>query len=244
MRLASFFIVAVALVGCEPASGSQVVFKSDKAEASPADGDRTCTTGACTTGGDLTFCLTTTSDGTCTKAEYTHDGETFTCAACDDCTAAAQDAMQACGNAPSSSSSSGGSSSSSSSSSSSGGSSSGSTPTTSCQPVNATCVGGGQMQTCVTSSASTGCTNITYKYGGQSFSCNGCSSCTDVYYEAYTLCQDAVGACDDLASCCAQMSSSYQSSCNSTLSSYRGQSYGDISCKSALQSYRQQNLCP
>jgi hypothetical protein len=248
--LFSFGVLAL-VVGCAQSTGSTDP-QGDTSATTPgasqtADGNKTCTTGVCTSGGDLTFCITTAPDGACAKAEYTHAGETYTCAACDDCTAAAQQATESCGTGSSSSGgSSSGSSGSSSGGSSSGGSSSGSSgggPTVNCTPINTACVGSGQMSYCVTTTNSA-CTDITYKYGSESYSCGGCSSCTDAYYQAYTSCQDAVGACDDLANCCATIDSAYKSSCNSSLSSYQGQAYGDVSCKSLLQSYHSSNLCP
>jgi hypothetical protein len=100
------------------------------------------------------------------------------------------------------------------------------------------------MSYCITYGGAGGaCSNITYKYGSKSFSCNGCTSCTDAYYEAYTECQDAVGACNDLADCCTTIQSSYKSACLSSLNSYQGTGAGDVSCKALLGSYKSSNLC-
>lgn len=101
------------------------------------------------------------------------------------------------------------------------------------------------MSYCITYAGST-CQSIVYKYGSKTFPCgSGCTGeCTDSYYEAYTECQDAVGACNELAACCSAMSDVYRPSCISTYDSYVGKAYGDVSCKSAVQSYRSSSLCP
>jgi hypothetical protein len=175
-------------------------------------------------GGALTFCTTTTSNGQCAAAEYTHAGKTFACKSCTDCTAAAQSAVADCTGGSSSSSS------------------GGTTPTQTCTPISASCLVGGSLSYCNTYNGST-CTNALYKHGTKTFACNSCTDCTAAYGEAYVSCQDAVGGCSDLASCCNSMASAYKPSCQQTYNAYQGQPLADYYCKTAYQSYKQSNLC-
>lgn len=101
------------------------------------------------------------------------------------------------------------------------------------------------MSYCISYSGNT-CSKITYKHGTTSASCacGGGTDCTDAYYEAYTSCQDAVGACAELDSCCDTINSTYEPSCRSYVSTYQGQNYGDVSCKSILTSWQSSGLCP
>jgi hypothetical protein len=101
------------------------------------------------------------------------------------------------------------------------------------------------MSYCITYGGPGGaCTDITYELGGTKYPCGGCTSCTDAYYAAYTACQDAVGGCKALSSCCNVIASAYQSSCRTTVSNYQGQPYGDVTCKATLKSYESSGLCP
>jgi len=102
------------------------------------------------------------------------------------------------------------------------------------------------MEYCITYTAGV-CSSIVYKHAGKTYACaaGGCGGdCTSAYYAAYTACQDAVGACNELATCCDTINSAYEPSCTQTYNTYAGQPYGDISCKSTLQSYQSSNLCP
>lgn len=187
----------------------------------------------CNVGGPLTFCTTMSSGGQCTHAEYTHDGKAFACESCTDCTAAAQSAVAEC---------TGGGSSSGGSSSSSSGGGGGATPTQTCTPVGAACVAGGPMSYCYTFNGST-CTNAMYKHGSKSFACKSCSDCTAAYGQAYVSCQDAVGGCTKLASCCNSLPSPHDGACQQTYNAYQGQPMADYYCKAAYENYRQSNLC-
>ena len=101
------------------------------------------------------------------------------------------------------------------------------------------------MQYCITYAGPNGtCSDIAYTFDGKKYDCGSCASCTDAYYAAYTACQGAVGGCNALADCCAVIDAAYQPSCQSTLSSYQGQPYGDVSCHATLQSYEASKLCP
>ena len=100
------------------------------------------------------------------------------------------------------------------------------------------------MRYCTTYT-STACVGLRYEYGGNTYTCPSCTGdCNTAYYQAYTECQDAVGACSDLASCCNAMDTTYRPSCVSSYNAYIGTAYADISCKSALDSYRTSSLCP
>jgi hypothetical protein len=101
------------------------------------------------------------------------------------------------------------------------------------------------MSYCITYGGPGGaCTDITYAFGGMKYPCGGCTTCTDAYYAAYTACQDAVGGCKALSSCCGVIASAYQSSCRTTVSNYEGEPYGDVTCKATLKSYESSGLCP
>jgi len=101
------------------------------------------------------------------------------------------------------------------------------------------------MEYCITYGGAGGaCSKVVYKHAGKTFTCSSCSDCTSAYNAAWTSCQDAVGACNQLATCCNAMTPTYKPSCISTYNAYAGQAYGDVSCKSSLQSYRSSGLCP
>jgi hypothetical protein len=108
------------------------------------------------------------------------------------------------------------------------------------------CTKGSQMTYCVSYGPGNTCSSITYKHDGvtASCACSGGSSCTDAYYTAYTDCQDAVGACNDLDNCCDTIDATYTSTCRTYVSTYQGQNYGDVSCKSVLSSWQSSGLCP
>jgi hypothetical protein len=115
-----------------------------------------------------------------------------------------------------------------------------------CQPINVACVVGGGMELCLSYSNGM-CTKITYKHNGKSYSCpTACTGqdCLGAYYGAYTACQDAVGACADLATCCKNATEATQASCMQAYNTYAGQPYGDVSCKSIAASFRMQKFCP
>lgn len=102
------------------------------------------------------------------------------------------------------------------------------------------------MEYCITYTGGV-CSKIVYKHAGKTYACNSGAACggdcTGAYSQAYTACQDAVGGCSQLASCCNNIQAAYQPSCVQTYNSYAGQAFGDVSCKSTLQSYRSSNLC-
>lgn len=113
-----------------------------------------------------------------------------------------------------------------------------------CTAINVPCTKGGGMEYCVTISGNA-CTKLVYKHGGKSFECGcGGTDCTNAYYGAYTSCQDANGACGELATCCKAAPQANQPSCIETYNTYLGQAYGDVSCKAVLASFRASKICP
>jgi hypothetical protein len=116
-----------------------------------------------------------------------------------------------------------------------------------CTPINAQCTKGGGMETCITYTAAGGCSKLTYKHDGKTYTCPaGCSAgadCLPAYYGAYTACQDAVGACRGLATCCNTALPAYKESCAETLKQYVDKPYGDVACKSVLGTYRTNKYC-
>ncbi len=113
-----------------------------------------------------------------------------------------------------------------------------------CNAIATPCLKGGGIEYCISYSANM-CTKIVYKHDGKSYACScGGTDCTAAYYAAYTTCQDAVGSCDQLATCCKNAAPNFQASCQETLKTYVGQVYGEVSCKAIVTNYRQQKLCP
>ena len=102
------------------------------------------------------------------------------------------------------------------------------------------------MSYCISYAPGGTCSTITYKHGTvtASCACGGGADCTDAYEAAYTDCQDAKGGCNDLADCCAVVDTNYKSTCDSYVSTYQSQSYGDVSCKSILTSWQSSGICP
>lgn len=119
--------------------------------------------------------------------------------------------------------------------------------TETCTAIAAECTKGGGMEYCITLSAAGTCSKLAYKHNGQSFACpTGCggNDCLPAYYGAYTACQDAVGACTQLASCCQAALPANQASCLDTHKTYVKEVYGDVACKAVLASYRSSKICP
>ena len=83
-----------------------------------------------------------------------------------------------------------------------------------------------------------------YKRGAKVYSCASCADCTAGYEAAYVACQGATGSCAKLGACCSTINANYKPSCQSAVSSYTGQYFGEVSCKSVYDSYKQQGLCP
>jgi len=120
------------------------------------------------------------------------------------------------------------------------------TGTETCTAINTECSKGGGMEYCITLTGGT-CSKLAYKHGGQSFTCpTGCggNDCLPAYYGAYTSCQDAVGACTQLSTCCKAAVGANQTSCQDTLKTYVNEPYGDVACKAVLASYRSSKICP
>jgi len=112
----------------------------------------------------LTFQTCTTSlGGTCQSVAYhTSDGQTFTCAACGDCTSAVSSLDAYC-NAQT-------------------------TPTTTCGSTTACGIGGATYQLCTTSQGPV-CDSVAYTTStGKTFTCSSCSSCTAALTSVETYC--------------------------------------------------------
>jgi len=116
-----------------------------------------------------------------------------------------------------------------------------------CTAIATECVKGGPMQTCITTSGAGVCTKLAYTHSGKAYVCTtGCTSdeCLPSYYAAYTSCQDAAGACSQLAVCCEAAGLFRRLACREAHKTYVKEPYGDVACKAALTSYRNQGVCP
>ncbi|MGH7295191.1 MAG: hypothetical protein ACRELB_09670 [Polyangiaceae bacterium] len=134
-----------------------------------------CVPQACGNGATLQVCTKTDSTGACKEAGYVVGSQTIYCASCDDCSAAATQANQACSGLPPDDGGSG---------SSSGGGTSSSVGTTdagkgtTCSPKVACGTKGVTYEECTTVNPGGACTSIDYQTSdGHKFTCAGCSSC-------------------------------------------------------------------
>jgi hypothetical protein len=137
------------------------------------NGNQTCTTTPCGTSGNSIQTCTSQPSGGCSNVTYTVGSQSFSCSSCQGCTAAAQQAAQACLSEPVDG----------------GGSDGGNGTCSAAVPCGAD---GRTYQECTILGADGTCASLDYKTSdGHNFSCPGCMNCASVAENLQSYCATA-----------------------------------------------------
>ena len=213
--------VALALLpACNPFAHNL----TESSSSSPSSANGRCISAPCGNGSTLSVCTQSAPNGACDGISYEVGTETFACATCSDCSQAAALASQACTNA--SADAGGGTTNPF------GSTGGGSTTCTANQPCGTS---GASYEECTSTSANGACTSVDFVTSdGQTFTCNGCSDCTQAAQDLTSYCSASAGGgggggqcggvpCGSAATCC---TCSGQPSCLTLQSGVTCASYG------------------